>query len=30
MMFEALEFIVKCGVFIGLIDAVVRIARGSK
>ena len=30
MVFEALEFIVKCGLVIGLIDAVVRIAKGSR
>jgi hypothetical protein len=30
MIFEVLEFIVKCGVVIALIDVVVRIARGIR
>lgn len=30
MIFEILEFIVMCGLIIGLIDVVVRIARGSE
>jgi hypothetical protein len=30
VIFEILEFIVMCGLIIGLVDAVVRIARGSE
>jgi len=30
VIFEILEFIVMCGLIIGLVDAMIRIARGSE